>query len=50
VALYAHMGNIALKTGTALQWNEATKNFGNNAAANALIRPVYRAPWELPKG
>jgi predicted dehydrogenase len=50
VALYAHMGNIALKTGTALQWNEATKNFGNNAAANAMIRPVYRAPWELPKG
>ena len=49
VALYAHMANIALKTNSRLEWNEATKNFGNNKAANALITPVYRKPWVLPK-
>ncbi len=48
VALYAHMGNIALRTQSRLVWNEATKNFGNNAAANALITPNYRAPWKMP--
>ncbi len=48
VALYAHMGNIALRTQSRLVWNEATKNFGANAAANALITPNYRAPWKMP--
>ncbi|MBC7828804.1 MAG: gfo/Idh/MocA family oxidoreductase, partial [Chitinophagaceae bacterium] len=49
VAMYAHMANIALRTNSRLEWNEATKNFGNNAAANALITPAYRKPWVLPK-
>ena len=49
VALYAHMGNIALRTQSQLIWNEATQNFGDNKAANALITPVYRQPWILPK-
>ena len=48
VAMYAHMANIALRTNSRLEWNEATKNFGTNAAANALITPVYRKPWALP--
>jgi predicted dehydrogenase len=49
VALYAHMANIALRTNSRLEWNAATKNFGNNTAANALITPSYRKPWALPK-
>jgi len=48
VALYAHMGNIALRTGSMLQWNDQRKDFGSNAAANALIRPQYRKPWVFP--
>jgi predicted dehydrogenase len=48
VALYAHMGNIALRTGTQLKWNEGTGDFGDNKAANAFIRPHYRAPWTFP--
>ena len=48
VAVYAHMANIALRTNSRLEWNEAGKNFGNNAAANELIAPVYRKPWKLP--
>ena len=49
VAVYAHMANIALRTNSRLEWNEASKNFGNNTAANALITPAYRKPWVLPK-
>lgn len=48
VAVYAHMANIALRTNSRLEWDE-TKSFGNNKAANALITPVYRTPWSLPK-
>ncbi len=49
VAVYAHMANIALRTNSRLEWNEATNNFGKNPAANALITPDYRKPWILPK-
>jgi hypothetical protein len=49
VALYSHMGNIALRTQSRLEWNDGAKNFGKNEAANALITPHYRAPWSLPK-
>ena len=48
-AIYTHMGNIALRTNSRLVWNEGSKNFGNNAAANALLLPSYRKPWALPK-
>jgi hypothetical protein len=48
VAMYAHMGNIALKTNSRLEWNNATRNFGSNVAANKLITPSYRKPWVLP--
>lgn len=49
VAMYAHMANIALRTNSRLEWNNTTKNFGSNAAANALITPTYRKPFVLPK-
>lgn len=47
VALYAHMGNIALRSNSRLEWQERDGNFGNNPKANAFITPVYRKPWEL---
>jgi predicted dehydrogenase len=49
VAQYAHSGNIALRTQSALQWNNTTHNFGAHAAANKLITPAYRKPWILPQ-
>lgn len=49
VAIYAHMGNIAMRTQSTLVWNEEHKNFGDNKAANKLITPTYRSPWKLPK-
>jgi predicted dehydrogenase len=48
-AVYTHMGNIALRTNSRLEWNEATQNFGSNPSANALLTPNYRKPWSLPK-
>ncbi|MBL7698530.1 MAG: Gfo/Idh/MocA family oxidoreductase [Chitinophagaceae bacterium] len=49
VAMYAHFGNIALKTNSRLVFDEQAFNFGDNSAANALIAPAYRTPWVLPK-
>ncbi|HEV7347566.1 Gfo/Idh/MocA family oxidoreductase [Telluribacter sp.] len=49
VAMYAHMGNIALRTNSRLEWDEKSQNFGKNKAANALITPDYRKPWVLPR-
>lgn len=48
-AFVAHMGNIAYRTGNKLQWDVAKNNFVNDAKANALITPEYRAPWKFPK-
>ncbi|MEP7230295.1 MAG: Gfo/Idh/MocA family oxidoreductase [Ginsengibacter sp.] len=48
-ALYTHMGNIALRTNSKVEWNEAGKDFGNNKAANELLMPSYRKPWKLPE-
>jgi predicted dehydrogenase len=47
-AIYTHTGNIALRTKSRLIWDEGGKNFGGNAAANALLVPSYRRPWVLP--
>jgi predicted dehydrogenase len=49
VAMYAHMGNIALRTNSRLEWSEASQSFGKNETANALITPNYRKPWVFPK-
>lgn len=48
VARVAHMGNIAYRTGETLHWNPETENF-SETAANKLLCPEYRKPWELPK-
>lgn len=50
VALYAHMGNIAVRSGTGLlMWDDDKNEFTNNKKANEFIIPDYRKPWELPK-
>jgi predicted dehydrogenase len=47
-AIVCHMGNIAYRTGGKILWDPVTERFGDDAKANALITPTYRAPWELP--
>jgi predicted dehydrogenase len=49
VAVFAHMGNIAYRTGEKLHWDKQRRHFINNAKANELIKPSYRAPWKLPE-
>nr|WP_321487633.1 Gfo/Idh/MocA family oxidoreductase [uncultured Draconibacterium sp.] len=48
-ARVAHLGNLALKTGQRLYWDADNSKFIDNDAANELLVPTYRAPWELPK-
>jgi predicted dehydrogenase len=48
-ATISHMGNIALRTGDKIYWDEKSKLFLNNPKANELIIPEYRSPWKFPK-
>lgn len=47
VARVAHMGNIAFRTGEKLHWDSETGTF-SELAANELIKPKYRLPWQIP--
>jgi predicted dehydrogenase len=47
-AFYAHMGNLAQRTGEQLRWDAKAGEFAHSQAANALIKPTYRAPWKWP--
>ena len=41
------LGNIAIRTGEKLLWDDPNLRFTNSEAANQLINPPYRAPWAL---
>lgn len=43
----ALLGVIAQRTGKHLAWNAADMRFTNNADANQLLNPPYRAGWSL---
>lgn len=47
-AKYAHLGNIAARTGTVLVYDDSAKHFINNAEADKYLRPSYRSPWQFP--
>ena len=47
-AMYTHMGNISLRTNSALFWDSENNNFKNNPAANDFLKPNYRKPWLFP--
>lgn len=47
-AVFAHLGNIAYRTGSRLVWDAESRRFDGNVAANALLRPDYRVPWSFP--
>jgi hypothetical protein len=48
-AMFAHLGNIAVRTGHTLVWNDTAGRFENDPDADALIKPVYRSPWIFPE-
>mgnify|MGYP002837025645 CR=1 FL=1 len=47
-AINAHLGNIAFRTGGKVRWDSDAGRFEENAEANAMVTPTYRAPWALP--
>jgi predicted dehydrogenase len=42
------MGNIALRTGLKLNWDNQNERFIDAPAANRLLTREYRSPWTLP--
>ena len=46
IAKFAHLGNIAYRTGKRLQWNGVTFH---DREADAYLRKEYRKPWKFPK-
>jgi predicted dehydrogenase len=48
-ALFAHMGNIALRSGERLVWDETDGRFIHAVKANELVTPSYRKPWVFPQ-
>ncbi len=44
---FAHLANIALKTGKRLEWNAEKEIFTNSTEANELLHYEYRKPWKL---
>ena len=50
VALYAHMGNMAVRSGEyKLEWDNEKGKFKEGKGANQLIKPEYHNGWGLPK-
>jgi len=48
VAINAHMGNLAYRTGEKIYWDNAKNKF-NSDKANALIKPTYHNGFAFPK-
>jgi len=44
---FAHLANIALATGSRIEWDAETEQVTNNPAANELLHYEYRPPWTL---
>ena len=49
VAIYAHLGNIAYRTGKKVVYDASSGRIVEHEDANALATPSYRAPYSLPK-
>ena len=47
-AVNAHLGNIAVRTGDALDWDGANLRFRDNPSADELLQNEYRSPWRIP--
>ncbi|MFW6277200.1 MAG: Gfo/Idh/MocA family protein [Prolixibacteraceae bacterium] len=44
---FAHLANIALRTGQRLEWDAAKEQFKNSKEANKMLHYEYRKPWKL---
>lgn len=44
---FAHLANIALRTGQRLEWDATKEQFKNSKEANNMLHYEYRKPWKL---
>jgi predicted dehydrogenase len=44
---FAHLANIALATGSRIEWDPLRERITNNEPANQLLHYTYREPWKL---
>jgi predicted dehydrogenase len=49
VCIYAHLGNIAYRTGRKLVYDPVTETILNDPEATDMLTPIYREPYKLPK-
>jgi len=49
VAIYAHLGNLAFRTGNKLEYDFASNTVKGDQQSTQMLTPVYRKPWEIPK-
>ncbi len=47
VSAVAHLGNLALRSKSRIEWDAAAEKVRDNEAANQLLTRQYRAPWKL---
>ena len=47
VSAVAHLGNMALRSKSRIEWDQAAERVAGNEAANALVTRSYRAPWTM---
>ena len=47
VSAVAHLGNLALRSRSRIEWDAATERVTGNDEANRLLTRPYRAPWKL---
>ena len=47
-AKYAHLGNIAARSGAILAYDDTKKLFTQGSEANSYLKPDYRSPWKFP--
>src|SRR5262249_35444506 len=48
-ARLCHLGNIALRIGRVLKFDENTETLSQDAEANQLLGRTYRKPFEVPE-
>jgi predicted dehydrogenase len=48
IARFAHLGNIAYKTGRKVYWDAEKGQFTDDDKANEMLNAKYRTPWKLP--
>jgi predicted dehydrogenase len=49
VSTTAHLGNLALRSRSLIEWDAKAERVTNNPSANDLVMRAYRAPWRLPE-